>query len=142
MILALEAADSWRLTCSECTPDLQKKRGCQKPGFNVPLHGSPFRFDSPVLQPPKGSKDRGLSILYECPTGYLIREAPGIYSLIEAASRDENLSPADREKMSTVYHDASRIVRSERERLRARRDRQRTAAGDVAHGQAVRAGRA
>ena len=75
MILALEAADSMRLTCSECTPDLQKRRGCQKPGMSLPLGGPPFRFDSPSLQGPKGSTDKGLSILYECPTGYTLREA-------------------------------------------------------------------
>lgn len=134
MILALEAADSWRLTCSECTPALQKQRGCKKPGFSIPLHGNPFRFDSPVLQPAPDAKDSGLSILYECPTGFILRESPWIYRLIEAASRDENLSPAEYGRMSTVYHSAARIYRSETARLRERRDHKAKSKRDAAYG--------
>ena len=141
MILALEAADSLRLTCSECTPELQKRRGCQKPGFSIPLGGPPFRFDSPALQPPPGSKQRGF-VLYECPTGYTIREAFWVYSMIEAAARDENLSPAERERMSPLYHSAVRVFNAERERARQKRARQYLAARDAAPGAAVRAGRA
>ncbi len=137
MILALEAADSWRLTCSECTPALQKQRGCQKPGFNLPLQGNAFRFDSPALQPAPGSKSPGLSLLTECPTGFVLREAPWLYSMIEAAARDENLSPADRERMAPAYHVAARVYRSEVQRLNERRIDKARAKRDAEYGAGV-----
>jgi len=137
MIVALEAADSWRLTCSECTPTLQRQRGCRKPGFDMPRGTQAFRFDSPVLQPPIGSKSPGLSILYECPTGYILREAAWLYGMIEAAARDENLSPADRERMSLAYHDAARLYRSEMSRLRERRESKARARRDAEYGARV-----
>jgi hypothetical protein len=142
MILALEAADSWRLTCSECTPPLQKQRGCKKPGFDLAPGSNVFRFDSPILQPPRGSKEPGLSILYECPTGFVIREAPGIYGLIDAVARDENLSPADRERMSPVYLDAARLYRSEMARLREKREAKQRAQRDADYGARMLKGRA
>jgi len=132
MILALEAAESWRLTCSECNDNLRRKRGCHKPGYSVPLSGLPFRFDSPALQPKPDGKD-GIPILYECPTGFILREAPWTYDVIDAAGRDENLSPAHLNTMSVYYHHAARLVRSERERLRARRESQRKGTNAATH---------
>lgn len=134
MILALEAADSWRLTCSECTPPLQKRYGCHKPGFAVPLQGNAFRFDSPALQPPPGSKDHGLSLLKECPVGFTLREGPWVYTMIEAAAGADNLSPAERERMSPAFHAAARVYRSELARLTERRTARARAKRDAAYG--------
>lgn len=102
----------------------------------------PFKFDSPALQPAPGAKDKGLSILYECPTGYTLRESPWVYNVIAATNHDENLSPADADRMSAYYHAAAQLVHAERARLRERRDRRRAGSNDAAYGAKVRAGRA
>jgi hypothetical protein len=126
LIRALESAETWRPTCSECTDSLRKKRGCKKPGFHVEQSGQPFRFTSPLLQ---SERDQ---ILRECPTGYLLREAPHTFDTLEAASLVENAAPTDLRRMSRYLLDSSRIRSSELHRLhdlRRLRDKARSHAG-------------
>ena len=117
MIVALEAADTWRYTCSECTDTLRKKRGCKKPGYDLPLGGPPFSFSSPALLERSKTGNNKLFVLQECPVGYILRTGPYIYNVIDAVSRDENLSPSDHDRMSTYYHHAARLYSAEQSRL-------------------------
>ena len=133
LIRALESAETWRPTCSECTDKLRDRRGCRKPGFDVQAQGAPFRFSSPALNEAPGD-----AILYECPTGYLLREAPHIFSAIEAASTLDNAGPAELRQCSPYLLHAWRAYRAENAGLRELREIRRMASTDSAAGMKAR----
>ena len=126
LIRALESSElHGRPTCSECTERMKHVRGCKKPGHDYKMQGAPFTYSSPALQ---GEADR---VMYECPTGYTLREAPHTFDVIESASLAENAGPDDIGRMSSYWHRAARVVASERIRLREAREHQRKAQGDA-----------
>jgi len=106
--MALETQIKKRRTCSECTPRLQRRRGCRKGSNN---HGGDevTKWTSPLLQI---SCD-----LHECPTGYLLREAPWVWDAIEAAGLAENATPTEWARQGRWYQHCVRLVVSERARL-------------------------
>ena len=70
MIWALEASESFgRLSCSECTPEKQRKLGCGKSQAGI-VGERVFRSTSPHLL--CGGKPGELR---ECPVGLVLREA-------------------------------------------------------------------
>ena len=133
--LAMESAERHgRPTCSECNDMLRRKRGCKKPGFDLPQSGSPFVYSSPILQSPE---DR---VLRECPTGKILREAPEIYSIIESARMVEALTPDGFHRQPRYMQHAIRITSSESARLRELNRLEKTGFGDSAYGSRVRNG--
>lgn len=77
-------------------------------------------------------------MLYECPTGYLLREAPHVFDVIEATGSLENASPPDLRQCSTYLQHAGRIVRAERARLRELREIRERQSNDSAYGMQAR----
>ena len=77
-------------------------------------------------------------MLLECPTGYLMREAPDVWSTIEAAGMMENASPDELGRISARLHFASRLVISERARLAELRRSKEQGAGDAQYGARLR----
>ena len=77
-------------------------------------------------------------MLLECPTGYLMRESPDVWSTIEAANMMENASPDELGRISSRLHFANRLIASERARLAELRRSQERSKGDAAFGAAVR----
>ena len=119
-----------RATCSECPERLQRARGCgrqRKPERPV----AATRFTSPLLAD---------TVLYECPTGYVLREAPWAYDVLEAAALAENASPAEWAGLPRWYQHATRLVRSEQARLRELEAEARRAASDSRAAQGQRHG--
>jgi len=98
----------------------------------------PFRFTSPLLY--ERERAEGVSgdhtVLYECPVGYVQREAPHVYRAISAHAYAENgaLNPLD---APGWLQQAFAVISSEKERLRRMADEERKGAGDAAYGQRV-----
>ena len=88
-------------------------------------------YTSPTLQ---GKDDR---ILYECPVGKILREAPHTYSLIDAASLAENATPSERQRLPRFYWQVASIVQSERQRLRELADAERQSKRDIEYAGSV-----
>jgi len=89
-----------------------------------------FQLSSPML------RERGDTVLRECPTGYVLRNAPYVYRAINAQNHAEAgaLNPMD---LSCWARDAMSVVASERARLMdAEREHKRQQA-DAAHANAV-----
>jgi hypothetical protein len=126
--MALEVGRSdrhGRPTCSECTDQLRKRRGCRSPHHEPrELAGSPFAFTAPALQ--------GL-VLRECPVGYLLREAPHVYDVIEFCRMGEHTSALDLASLPRYTRRAMRIYSSECARLDELRRATKDLAGDAAH---------
>lgn len=70
-----------------------------------------FRFTSALMV------ELGTDVLRECPTGYVLRNAPYIYRAIAAASHVEN-GAVDPYTLSHWAREAIGVVGSERARLR------------------------
>lgn len=88
--------------------------------------GSPYRFTSPALQ--GKSKDHDDSIMYECPVGYILREAPFVYDLLDAAVVTEHAG-LDFLSSSRYLQHAVRLISSEKSRtseLRRSQSKQRS----------------
>ena len=131
MIWALEAAESFgRLSCSECTPEKQRKLGCGKDKVGV-VGERVFRSTSPSLL-----CDGKPGELRECPVGLVLREAPYVYKAISAASHVDNGS-SDPTAAPTWLQSMMRVVGSERARHRELKDKNRTTAGDADHARQV-----
>ena len=111
-----------RRTCSECSPKLQRHRGCHRPPSAAPpagyRDGAAMRFTSPLLMD---------FVIYECPVGFVLREAPWAYDAIEATGTAENCGPREWAQLPLWYKHCVRLVRSERERLRERQNENRAA---------------
>ena len=125
MIWALEAAESFgRLSCSECTPEKQRARGCGKDRVGV-VGEQVFRSTSPRLA--CGGRPGELR---ECPVGYVLREAPYVYKAITAATHIEN-GASDPTAVPTWLQGMVVAVSSERARHRELRDKNRVSASDA-----------
>jgi hypothetical protein len=88
-----------------------------------------WRFTSPILK-----EDQ--RILYECPTGAVLREAPHVYDAITAESYAEAgaIDPASRPKYT---QDAIRVISAEKSRLWDIKRSQDKAKSDAAYGAKV-----
>jgi hypothetical protein len=64
-------------------------------------------------------------VLYECPTGYVLRECAWVYDVIGAVDRVEACSPREWMSLPRWFQHASRLVGAERQRIREAEDRQR-----------------
>lgn len=95
--------------------------------------GAPFAFTSPMLQ---GDDDR---VLRECPTGYLLREAPFIYDLLDALSVSENARPGD--VLPRYYIQAARLKGAELDRIREIKNDRTRGTNDSAYGAKVLQGK-
>jgi hypothetical protein len=120
-----------RPTCSECSEKLQSRRGCKKPGFDYEQTGNPYVYSSPRLQDPE---DR---IMYECPTGYILREAPHVYDVLTACALVENASPVDLSMIPSYVLELAKVYGSEQARMMDNDHKQMQAKSDAAHGQAI-----
>ncbi len=89
-----------------------------------------FPLTSPMLH------ERGDNILRECPTGYVLREAPWVYRAIAASGHVEN-GAVDPYKLSSWAREAMTVVGSERTRLRAIEDENRSLDRDRVQGRRV-----
>ena len=103
-------------SCVGCSQSLKKSRGCNKNGFK---HGEAiYRFTSPRLN------DLGeeASILYECPVGKILKDAPATYEIISMQQYVESgrFGPYE---LSRVTNRALSIIYSEKARLREIKDK-------------------
>jgi hypothetical protein len=57
-------------------------------------------------------------LLYECPTGYVLREARWVYDVIDTVNRLDACSPREWMGLPLWFRHAARLVSSERSRLR------------------------
>jgi hypothetical protein len=113
---------------------LQNERGCRKPGTDLKMTGSPFRFTSPALQ------GKGDAIMYECPVGYTLRESPWVYDAVEmSALAQESTGAAELATMPRFFRYAFRVYSSERNRLRELEQSRQKSKGDAAYGARLRA---
>lgn len=116
------------------------KRGCNRPGgpaLHLDRYGEPravYRSTSPTLHDTPDDK------LYECPVGYLLREAPWVFDIVHVAACCEHAG-FDVLRQSAFTQCASRLVLSEVGRHRERRMAHRQAKSDAGYGAAVLRGR-
>jgi hypothetical protein len=111
---------------------LKSKRGCRKPGESFPP-GDVFRYASPALQDEP--------MLRECPTGYILREAPWVYPLISlCVAAAENSSHTEISASPRFFQQALQAYRSEAARIDAL-NRDPGLSGDAAYGAGVLRGR-
>jgi hypothetical protein len=78
-------------------------------------------FSSPLLQEP------GDEMLTECPVGYVLREAPHIYDLLDYLSLSESLSPLELGRMPRYFGQMLRVYQNELVRVQDLAYRQRAA---------------
>jgi hypothetical protein len=71
-----------------------------------------WRFTSPLLQLPEDE------LLTECPVGYVLREAPYIYDVLDYLCLGENLSPLELGKMPRYFAQMLRVYQNELARIR------------------------
>lgn len=84
--------------------------------------------------------EAGESIIRECPTGYVLREAPQVYKAIAATAYVEN-GAVNPYTLSHWAQEAMSVVGSEKSRLRAIEDENRKLDRDKAYGRhALKAG--
>jgi len=85
------------------------------PGKNYEQTGTPFRFESPVLfRDARFPKDG----LRECPTGFLLREAPWVWEVLELTNTFERVGPFEWMRVPLFLKVAGRVVATERARQR------------------------
>jgi hypothetical protein len=89
------------------------------------MTGSPFAYTSPALQT---QEDRAL---YECPVGYVLREAPHVYDILDRCSMAERMTPTEAARVPQYMQRAMRLYGSEVNRLSALRDSSNVAARDA-----------
>ena len=63
----------------------------------------------------------------ECPVGYILREAPHIYHVMDYLTLAENLSPIDLGKMPRYFSQMLRVYQNELARIRDMNKLQREA---------------
>lgn len=132
--MAVEAQHKLQRSCSECTLGEMNRYGCGKDAGDIyKLSGAPHRWTSPILQcpPPKDSQQynpENIGLIYECPVGYLLREHSWVFDVIDTASRVEQCGPREWLALPRWFRHASRLVLSERQRLREEEQEQRRAA--------------
>lgn len=112
---------------------LQQKRGCKKPGFSFDRREAPVVFNSPIL-----ITDPDIAILFECPVGYILREAAWCYDAIEIASLVAESSPSEFLKLPMFMQEASRVYANEKARLFEVKQKKAKADQDGKHGINVR----
>ncbi len=121
-------------TCSECTDRLQRMRGCKKPGYDFPRQLGPVRITSPMFV--------GDAPLEECPVGYLLREAPHTYDVLDAVSLIGNASPNEYAALPLYAQRMGRVYAAEvNGRLPEIEAATRRSQADLEHGQRVLRGR-
>lgn len=128
LLIALEA-QQWDLHCVSCSQRDKYDRGCKKPGSNYPHQGAPFRYGSPYL---------GALIQEECPTGYVLREAPWAWDCISTVSFFENATPKDYAQTSRFMRGCIGVINSEQNRMREEAQDSKKTKWDAAYGAKVR----
>lgn len=88
-----------------------------------------FRFTSPALI----ELGQDASMLYECPTGATMREAPHVYDALRAWSNSEK-SSVDIMEQPQWLQSAFAVLSSEQNRLREIADAERQSKADAGYG--------
>ncbi len=94
--------------------------------MNLEQKGLPFVFSAPVLQAVESDR-----VLKECPTGFMMREAPWVFDAIDRAACYEQMGPTEFGRLSQFMQHAIRIYSSERARLIDLKARQEQARSDA-----------
>lgn len=117
-------------TCHDCNDRKRKQRGCKAAGRDTPRADAPVRWYSPALQ---DREDR----LAECPTSYLLREAPWVWEMIEASAMVERMTPDAWALAPRAARTAARLYSSEMARAREAEDARRKSKAASEYGQRV-----
>lgn len=92
-----------------------------RPGYDCTETSRGWAFTSPMLQ------DDGDSIMAECPVGYLLRESPHTYAILDYLSLGEQLSPFELGKMPMYFAHMLRVYQNEHARIYEIQRKQREA---------------